>query len=439
MIQLSVKLFLQAEDTFSIRSLLLYGTIYLPHSIITRHNLFIRNPAGNYGSDSSDWYCFFDNGMWNNDIYMAEQIVILLYVLPISKNIIILSDSTFFLHIGIQKTGSTTIQQILQQNIKELKKEKIKYLGRLPVLARKIRVMEEHDPAIIHTLRQQIKEEMGDESFSGNYILSNEKFAGDKMVGYKNTPVIAETVFKALEPLDVNVKIIVFLRRQDDFLESTYAPRIYSGSTLTFEEFFKNFDTSHFHWDELVDSYADYFGPSNVIVHRYDQNFLPHKDSLINLFGDSVGSSFLKNYSETKIHNSGFIRDTLEIERIANNYLDKQEKKYLRDLLRKVGSKDLYEKYSFFNISQRKEFLNNYMESNARVACKYLQDKSGTLFSPLKPGEYDISPYEGLTADKAVLHLTRAILESRSNQVAKNSDKRQNHSYLKRFIRKLLR
>src|SRR5690625_1455339 len=99
--------------------------------------------------------------------------------------------------------------------------------------------MEEHDPAIIHTLRQQIKEEMGDESFSGNYILSNEKFAGDKMVGYKNTPVIAETVFKALEPLDVNVKIIVFLRRQDDFLESTYAQRIYSGSTLTFEEFLK--------------------------------------------------------------------------------------------------------------------------------------------------------------------------------------------------------
>src|SRR5690625_7157193 len=111
---------------------------------------------------------------------MAEQIVILLYVLPISKKIIILSDSTFFLHIGIQKTGSTTIQQILQQNIKELKKEKIKYLGRLPVLARKIRVMEEHDTAIIHIIRQQIKEEMGDESFYGNYILSNEKYIGEK-------------------------------------------------------------------------------------------------------------------------------------------------------------------------------------------------------------------------------------------------------------------
>src|SRR5690625_7184057 len=109
---------------------------------------------------------------------------------------------------------------------------------------------------------------------------------------YKNTPVITETVFKALEPLDVNVKSIVFLRRQDDVLESTYAQRIYSGSTLTFEEFFKNFDTSHFHWDELLDSYADYFVSSIVIVHRCDQYFLPHKDSLINLFGDSVGSSF---------------------------------------------------------------------------------------------------------------------------------------------------
>src|SRR5690625_6647623 len=300
MIQLSVKLFLQAEDTFSFRSLLLYGTIYLLNNIIPKQSFLSDALKENYGSYPSVWYCFFDNGIWITEIYMTEQIGIPLYVLPISKNIIILSDSTFFLHIGIQKTGSTTIQKILQQNIKELEKEKIKYLGRLPVLTRKIRVIEEHDPAIIHTLRQQIKEEMGDESLSGKYILSNEKFAGDKMVGYKNQPVNAKNRFKALKPLDVNVKIIVFLRRQDDFLESTYAQRIYSGSTLTFEEFFKNFDTSHFHWDELVDSYADYFGSSNVIVHRYDQNFLPHKDSLINLFGDSVGSSFLKNYSETK-------------------------------------------------------------------------------------------------------------------------------------------
>src|SRR5690625_5623143 len=112
--------------------------------------------------------------------------------------------------------------------------------------------------------------------------------------------------------------------------------------------------------------------------------------------------------------------------------MDKNVKKYLSDILRKVGSKDLYEKYSFFNISQRKEFLNNYMESNVRVARKYLQDKSGTLFSPLKPGEYDITPYEGLTADQAVLHLTRALVESRSNQVAENTDMRKNYTYRKR-------
>src|SRR5690625_6716648 len=83
MIQLSVKLFLQAEDTFSFRSLLLYGTIYLLHNIITQQSYLSDAPTENYGSDPSGWYCFFDNGIWITEIYMTEQIGILLYVPPI--------------------------------------------------------------------------------------------------------------------------------------------------------------------------------------------------------------------------------------------------------------------------------------------------------------------------------------------------------------------
>lgn len=297
------------------------------------------------------------------------------------------------------------------------------------------------DPALVETLHQAITGQIQEEGKAYTYVISNEKFAGNKMLGYKNAPVIAETLFNALKPLETDVKIIVFLRRQDDFLESTYAQRIYSGETLSFDEFFQKFDHTHFHWDDMLDSFAKFFGKSNLIVRLYDEQYLPQKDSLINTFGVCIGSEILKNYSQTEYKNKGFIRDTLEIERLANKSLNKKEVRLMRNLLREVGSKDSHESYSFFTLEQRKQFLEIYKESNAKVAQEYYQDKevSESLFSPIRPDKYKEGDYEGLTVEKAVFYLTNAIVldyKQRKNHAELSN---RNGTLLKKVLRKIFK
>lgn len=347
-----------------------------------------------------------------------------------------MSQAKLFIHIGTQKTGSTTIQHALEKHSNQLKKEGIVYLGRLTELAREIRCITKTDPALVQTLRKNISQQIHDGGKAGRYVISNEKFAGNKMIGYKNTPVIAKTLFNALDPLGIDVKIIVYLRRQDDFLESTYAQRIYSGETLSFEEFFEKFDKTHFHWDKMVDSYAKYFGKANLIVKRYDEQYLPNKDSIINTFGICIGSNFLENYSQTEFKNQGFIRDTLEIERLANKSLNKKDVRLMRTLLREVGSKDLYERYSFFTMEQRKQFLEIYKHSNAKVAKEYFQNNSGSLFSPINPDKYKDGDYKGLTVEKAVYYLTNAIVYDHSQRSSQADLQKKKGNIFKKILRR---
>ena len=322
-----------------------------------------------------------------------------------------MSTKKLFLHIGTQKTGTTTIQSILSRNKKKLLSEGISYLGRFAETAREIRVIESSDTELVEKLREEIEAEI---SFTKNwnihtYVISNEKFSGDKLISYRNAGLIAKLLKDTLKPFSFEIKIIVYLRRQDDYIESTYAQRIYSGATLSFEEFMEQFDKKDFHWDDFLHYYAEVFGKENLIVKRFDKKYLPKKESLIQSFGESIGSEFLQHYSQEIIKNPGFSRDALEISRITNQYLDKKKMRRFRDILKKYG--DSNKQCIFFNNQKRRQFLENYKESNRYVATHFLNDPSGVLFSePEYPEDDTAHVYDGLTVEYVTLFLTRVIL-----------------------------
>lgn len=316
-----------------------------------------------------------------------------------------------YIHIGTQKTGTTTIQSILSKNKNELQNENICYLGRLEKLAREIRVITEPDVDLENKIRSKVKDklkECSDHEYQ-SYIISNEKFTGDKMIAYRNSSLIAKSLERVFEPFEFDIKIIVFIRRQDTFFESTYAQRIYSGESLTFQEFYNLFDESDFHWDELLNSYAEVFGKENILVRRFDKKYLPGRNSLINTFGEAIKSTYLQNYTDTTYKNRGYSRDALEIARLVNKNLEKKEMRQLRDILRKAGSKE--KSYSFFNNEQRKQFLSNYESSNKRVAREYFDKHDEPLFSvPDYTNGAENKQYEGLTIEALCHIMSKAIL-----------------------------
>lgn len=327
------------------------------------------------------------------------------------SNYVGVAKKTLFLHIGTQKTGTTTIQSILSKNKEKLLSEGIGYLGRFAKLAREIRVIEEYDEKLVNQLQEEINTEIDaiKNRDLHTFVISNEKFSGDKMISHRNAGAIAHFLKEVFDPFNFDIKIIVFLRRQDQYIESTYVQKVYSGSTDSFQEFLDHFNEMDFHWDEFLDLYANVFGVENMFVRGFDKKYLPHEDSLIQTFGTIIGSTFLQDYSGKVVRNEGFSRNALEIMRIANKDFKITEKRQLREILRESdlgGGKPI-----FFNNSDRQRFLANYNESNRQVTSQYFKNQTDPLFSiPKYPPECEEIKFESLTLETAVVSLAKSIL-----------------------------
>lgn len=299
-----------------------------------------------------------------------------------------MSKNTLFLHIGTHKTGSTVIQKTLEDDRNF--ENNIIYLGRhkKPI----IEIAEEDNaiPSIINELTSLIASglEPHKDKTGLKFILSNEKLAGDKRNGYKNSGQVARQMKKILDGFDLDVKIVVYFRRQDDFVESLFSQRIYNGSPYTFRQFIDQLDQESFSWEQVANSYAEHFGTENILVRRYHLEYLPQLDSIIHDFGKTIGSELLQKYSGEKTYNEGYTNSALKVIELVNPHLDKDRQKSIKKLLRKQEQRSAFNKYSLFDEPQRKEFLAMYSESNARVAKKYLGIQSGNLFPPIE-SEYN--------------------------------------------------
>jgi hypothetical protein len=329
-----------------------------------------------------------------------------------------------YVHIGTQKTGTTTIQNTLYKNTSDLKKEGIIYLGRYRKLAAQIRTIQNINQNLNNSFKDAITNDVQKYLNSNvkSFVISNEKFTGDKLIGYKNSNLIAKSLKKITENLGLDIYIIIYIRRQDDFFEATYSQRIFSGESYSFKSFLNKFDRSHFHWDELIESYSKVFGKEKIIVRRYDNEHLPHRDSLIHDFGEAINSNFLSQFEDTSSQNLGLTRNSLEILKIVNKHFNKKDRDYLRKTIKKLVSKDPYDGYSFFNSKDRKDFLSIYEESNKKVLDLYINDNSDKLFPEPDSLNEISSDYNGLTTTKAVILLSKILLKQNSKIKELNSD-----------------
>lgn len=343
-----------------------------------------------------------------------------------------------YIHIGTHKAGSTTIQHTLQKESGRLSEEGIYYFGRFFGLSRIMREMMEYDEELVNNFKKEVEQELAQDKSTAThtYVISNEKFSGHKLLAYKNAPTIAKTLYEVFEPYDFEIKIVVYLRRQDKYLESMYAQKIKSLDSYTFAEFLATIeDINAYHWDTFLEVFANVFGKENMIVRSFDRKYLPKNNSLIQGFGEIIGSEYFKNYPEVTIENRGYSRDVLEVARLANKHLERDQKKILREILIEVNLPP--DGYSFFSDEERKKLLANYKVSNLRVAQEYLKDTSDNLFTNFEPGqEHSENQYRGLTPEALAVIFSKALVVQNAQLSDKIELNRQMH-FSRRVIRKM--
>jgi hypothetical protein len=344
------------------------------------------------------------------------------------------SNPVYWIHIGLPKTATTTIQRFLTIHRDVLLQRGVLYPRSI---ARRDRESEQHRALSVAV-----------ESESVPWLARlREEFAGTDIVASLLEEVDRtkpETVILSSEALafmsrpdalrralpECQARILVYLRRQDRFLASFYNQLIKSRLyTATFEEFLRPdatdaIDQGQFqrtlamcHYDRLLEIWSAAFGRDNVLPGVFEDYELP--TGLLCDFAAKAEIDIAGLAMPGGDTNPALQLSLLPVKRRVNGLLSSEEERILseREFTTNIDNRGagLSQEEISACIARRQAILAGYQEGNARVAMEYFGGRP-FLFNP--PDELD-SPlpdlrekeWHGPDYDGAIRIIARLIAE----------------------------
>ena len=236
-----------------------------------------------------------------------------------------------YLHIGTEKTGTTSVQKFMHVNRDPLQLQGVLYPlapgvenhVALAALAKEVRgelwdklgiADKEGCQRFRDALREKLEWELSTKSYrtvvmSGEHCSS--RLRADEEV---------KRLHDFLRPFFENIYIIVYLRRQDDFLMSTYSTDVKNGSSHALQP--PDEETLRFRYDywKLTSRWSRIFGRQQVICRRYGRNFLVAGD-IVDDFLFAVGLEQSPEFERPKSLNESLDAECLEFLRLLNGHL----------------------------------------------------------------------------------------------------------------------
>ncbi|MBR1634518.1 MAG: hypothetical protein IJ682_05580 [Lachnospiraceae bacterium] len=300
--------------------------------------------------------------------------------------------STVYLHIGTAKTGTTSLQRFFQINKKVFKKKGFSY----PEMPFTFKDAADARNAHFLTLWNDQADDRWSKGFEivrkklekyDNIILSDEQlWIVQPAEGFW------ESVKDEIAKLGADLKVIVYLRPQDQMAESHWNQRVKGRPKLaeTFTEFLNGGGYNFFPLDygKTVDWAADHVGRENLTVRVFEQQQFTG-GSLFADFLQILGLGLSDEYRQpAHVSNLRLPDNVVEIKRLINS-IDSYQKSgipnFYWDAIRKsygLGTmKEIPEhKAGMFSPEEREEYMSQFAESNAHVAKEYLNRADGKLF-----------------------------------------------------------
>jgi hypothetical protein len=342
-----------------------------------------------------------------------------------------------FLHIGTEKTGTTTIQHFFARNRSNLLEDGFLYpcspgeanpiIGETNHIKLAAFAMEENkiqnprnllgitDSEKVLKFRNEFKNNLAqelDKTQAKSVIFSNEH-CSSRLV----TKEEIERLKNFLEDFFEEIKIIIYLRRQDKFLLSTYSTAVLGGRTEPFCMPGQTAIERRYDYWKILSKWEAVFGKDKIVVRVFEREQMLGGD-LLKDFSNLLNINITERYESIKTLNQSLDVCSLEFLRTINPYLPKfQENKINKSRLDIVNSIATYSKYhsNEKNISMPREmieeFMLNFEESNRKVATYFLNRPDGKLFLNDFRSEQSSSPKK-LTIKKS-LEIGKYILKEK--------------------------
>ncbi len=297
------------------------------------------------------------------------------------------------LHIGTEKTGTTSIQQFLLLNKDLLSKHGIRsasevFLNKVsnnfelvlasnPDPGRLIRFRDTGFPVFQAAIKSRLAQLVATAAESGmDTIVFSSEHMSSRLVDESHIETL-----KQLFPPVCKFKIVVYLRRQDELYLGTQAEAIKRGnSNLKFVDPLKRpankpYGPAYYDFDLLLGSWAKVFGDDSIVVRPYERSQLLRGDILEDFHSLIASHGSFGCYRRVpKINKRLSAQALFAIARLNSLGISSHEEteKYISQL-------DDYAPSSLLPADVLVEFFSHFAVSNREVAKKYLQN--GELFT----------------------------------------------------------
>ncbi len=307
--------------------------------------------------------------------------------------------ATLYLHIGLQKTGTTSLQCFLAINDKILQNYNYSY----PLFRLNFPDVHKHRNA--HFMVARFYNESGKRNHSQEKSVQKEGYAWllQKLEEKENVILSDESIWYAseymkdfwenlkvlLENAGHRLKVIVYFRRQDLFVQSYWMHKVRKGETMAFNHYVnkEKYAFCHLDYYSHLESIASVIGRDAILVRVYEKGqYFGNNGTIFSDFLHTVGLELTGGYQfpDNNLNPSLDLICT-EIQRIFNTMpgFSDQDKSLLY-YMRKVS--DYNREHSenvpvvLFSPEEREAFLEKFTLENQMVAKNYLGREDGQLF-----------------------------------------------------------
>jgi hypothetical protein len=311
-----------------------------------------------------------------------------------------------FFHIGLEKTGTTSLEAFFTLNQDVLRRHGMLYpqTGRLPVgsgdhtahhllgLHFLDNVGYPHLPRAPRNIVPELKKEIARNEVS-NILISSEVFI-----------TLPQTQMAKLHDAfrEYNVTIIIFLRRQDDYFLSQYSQFIkhtrYNGRKICPPE---EFDCPRIAFWDLLETWAAEFGADAIKVVPFEKQQMP--GGLYGTMLTTLGMELTDEYAIPDIpKNIRLSPEMIEYLLLVNPRVSSAKaRKTLGQAVHQYWTSrsqadQTASVHDCLPGTFRRDLLNRFADDNRRIAVKYLARESGQLF-------LDTIVHESSSPDKAAI------------------------------------
>lgn len=299
---------------------------------------------------------------------------------------------TLYIHIGTPKTGTTSIQNFCGLNREKLREQGVLY----PIMN-------------YHYERKSVNRNgyflTGTIKENGTRNKEKEKQVFDSELQYivdcfkENDTILLsdESIWwatstrrkglwkdlkKHSEQHNYQIKVIVYLRRQDQFMMSRYNQKLktdFVASTQNFDEYFADMNGRFkcvMDYRDRIDNIAKSISKENVIVKRFDRNYFYNGDlnqDFLNILGVKVDDSF-QQLKETA--NTGISVQSGEIKRVLNRLkpITMAENNKLLEILKECENVLPESNTSLMSTDEVRNFMEQFVDSNESIVDEYIGD-----------------------------------------------------------------